>query len=162
MTAVQGRLTALENASKGVVVTAWQSYTPAMTAWVTGTTIGNQTTTGKYRRVGDSVEVRIYTVFSAAPNSGTTLYLWSLPPGLTIDFAKTAAGGPGELLGYGEASLNSATTVIGVYARTASAVSLFDIGNPYYVNDNSPYAFAANSDLIFDFTFPVVGWSATQ
>jgi hypothetical protein len=160
---VQTRLVALESGSKGVVVTAWQSYSPTMTSNTNGATIGNQTTTGKWRRVGDSVEGFIYTRFSAAPNSGATMYQWSLPNGLTIDFSKTASGGTGgDSLGTGAIGQAEANANATVFGRSATTVALAITANPYFVNDTAPFALAANSAIYLSFTVPVVGWAATQ
>ena len=79
-----------EWAGKGIVpmlaednLSEWQSYTP------TGTFTTNTTYTGKWRRVGDSMEVMFRLAFAGAPNSVTSTV--EIPSGYTIDTSKLLA-----------------------------------------------------------------------
>ena len=65
---------------QGAVVGEWQSYTPV------GTWTSNTDYTGKYRRVGDSIDIIASVNLTGAPNN-TALYV-SLPTGLTPDTSK--------------------------------------------------------------------------
>jgi hypothetical protein len=163
--AIQSDIQSLLNGSKGVVVTVWQNYIPVMTALGgpnAGSAIPNEVCTGRYRRVGDTLDVSIYCPFTAPPNSGATMYQWSLPSGLSVDYTKTAAPGTGEVLGMGAAGLNEANMVLSVFARSPTTVACAITGNPYFVNDTSPYAFTSKSEVQLRFTVPIVGWTVTQ
>ena len=65
----------------GAPVTDWVSYTP------TGSWTTNTTYTGKWRRVGDSIQVQAKITLSGAPNAATQLQI-GIPSGLTIDTTK--------------------------------------------------------------------------
>jgi len=85
----------------------WTSYTVAVTAGttpVTTTVDGAATSTGYYRRVGDTLEVMIDTVFPACSAAGQLE--WSLPTGLTPDAGKL----PGAYTVVGSAIVINATT----------------------------------------------------
>lgn len=69
-------------------LTEWATYSPTLKGSSNGSTFTNQTTTGMYRRVGDTIEFEIRTSFSGAPGVGTGVFLWTLPTGLTIDTTK--------------------------------------------------------------------------
>ncbi len=82
------------NAANCAVFTDWQSYSPV----VTGVTASQHTTTGKWRRVGDSMEIRIQTVLTSTVISSGG-WLWSLPNGYSTDVSKLNSNGGG--LGHG-------------------------------------------------------------
>jgi hypothetical protein len=119
------------------------------------------TSTGRYRRVGDSAEVIIQTKFSSTPSTGASWYHWTLPAGLVIDTAKQTTGGP--TIGAGAASGTSVNqqTDLNIYVRTSSTVSAGGTGF-WYVNDSTPLTFAANFQFDLYFTVPIVGWTTTQ
>ena len=145
-------------AAKGDVpiVTAWQAYTPVLTR-DGGTAVNNVACTGRYRRVGDSVEVAISTVFSGVPTTGGSWYQWSLPNDVSVE--ATTAGVIGS--GIAEKGVGN-NVVLSVYLRSAKGVSLTANGaGVYYVNDTVPFAMDATSSLSFAFTVPIVGWTAT-
>jgi hypothetical protein len=158
---VQSRLVALETGAKGAAVTAWQSYTPTMEG-STGTAVAAAISTGKYRRVGDSVEVVIKTVFQSAPSGNGQFYQWPIPAGLAIDAAKSN-GAPGSAeVGEGLSSGNTNQNVLlEVYVRTSTTVAA-QANNVWYVGDSAPFAWAANFEIDLRFSVPIVGWNATQ
>lgn len=99
-------------------LTEWVSYTPIITAeTVNPTPADDHTLTGRWRRVGDSMEVAIAynhdNVVGAA--SGTGSYFFSLPPGYNIDGSKLAFntvdsfGDTGSIVG-GNAFVQSGST----------------------------------------------------
>jgi hypothetical protein len=87
------RTTALE----GTAAQAWQSYPVQLVEREAphATISGVVKNVGFYRRVGDTIEVRIYTEFNAAPAGGNYL-AWTLPAGLSFDTTKL----PANSLGY--------------------------------------------------------------
>lgn len=147
--------------SKVPVITEWQSYTPQLTTWE-GNPVTGHTSTGYYRRVGDSIEVRTVSTFTAEPNSGTKKW-WqcSIPEGLTID---TKAGALGEtIVGGGAAQRRDQNFVLATYVRSSTGVSAVPNGTAsVYINDHNPIDFSNEAYLSFDFTVPIVGWTATQ
>lgn len=63
-----------------VEMSDWTSFT------VTSSHIANTTTTGKWRRVGDSMEIQFFNAYSGAPTSAALTF--DIPTGYTIDTAK--------------------------------------------------------------------------
>jgi hypothetical protein len=57
------------------IVTEWTSYVPTLTAESSGA-VGSQTTKGEWRRVGDTLEVRILTVLMGTPTGATCTDHW--------------------------------------------------------------------------------------
>jgi hypothetical protein len=161
-----GRVTSLHDAATAdglvagtAVITEWQSYMPTLNARVSGAVVANQSSKGMWRRVGDTVEVRIDTVFSAAPSGGGTcpdFWVWSLPAGLTPDTAKqagVAGSGTAYLPGSRNAKLHPFSFGGGVAAEGDADC---------YVNSMSPFAFGPNSAVSLAAAIPIAGWTATQ
>lgn len=139
--------------------TDWVSFTPTG-AWNTNTTY-----TGKWRRVGDQMEIGYHVATSGAPNAASLTL--NLPSGYTIDTAKLAAGttasskidaeGLANVSGSGNYqvyAIYSSTTAINL--RWNSATS--DGGQ---VNATSPGTWGASSDLQLFARVPIVGWSSS-
>jgi hypothetical protein len=147
------------------IVTNWQSYTPVFSR-DGGTEVAPTDTTkrGRYRRVGDSIEVRILTTFGAAPNSSATWWQWSLPSGISIDLAKLPLSAAGGVVGHGMTGQGIGNNIaLAVYARSATTISATANGaGSYYINDTVPFAWGAGGSIDMSFTIPVAGWTATQ
>lgn len=163
---LNGRVTALEEAAAPPTITAWQNYTPSLMT-NGNVAIAAATSAGSWRRVGDSIEVRIRTVFGGPPQSGATWWHWSLPTGLTIDDTKLGSGTPSSTAGY----LGGGFTVqgigsniaLGIYRRTATTVSASANGaGTYYINDNVPFAWATGGEMNIQFTVPIEGWETNN
>jgi hypothetical protein len=164
---LENRIAAVETtldqkASKSALpmVTDWVAYTPAMTT-ESGKSVANQTTRAFYRRVGDSLEVRTFTAFSAAPKSNAVTWTWSLPDGLKVDVVRAGALAT-YCLGAGLAQGANENFVVGVYAFDTSRVSAVPGGNPsYHIADQTPFAFDTESSISLVFTVPIESWHAT-
>ncbi len=76
-------------------ITDWEPFTP------TGSWVSNTTYSGKYRRVGENLEVSYQWVLSGAPTSATLTL--NLPAGFTIDTNKLAGSVVDLILGRGVA-----------------------------------------------------------
>lgn len=150
------------NLAYGTVVTDWETYTPTITGWDQ-----NNSATGEYRRVGDSIEVRFKITVTGDPDSSTgNSVKVSLPSGLSIDTAKLPAT---TYMPLGIASLNDitnnsfgagmmyydSTTAIRVnYLRSST---IFDYPG---VTDADPFTWA-NGDFVYgEFSVPIQGWSS--
>jgi hypothetical protein len=156
----------------GPVVTDWVNYTPTVTT--SSGSVTNATHTGRWRRVGDSIEVRVTTQFSAASAAFTNI-LYSLPSGLSFDTSKFAG---------------TTETQIGVSRCLDSGILMYAVGNSVYVDStrfrpqvsvSAPSSSPVTSTVVtntYPFTFgatgtqdtieteimaPIQGWSsATQ
>ena len=148
------------NATFSTPVTDWVSYAPTG-AWTTNTTY-----TGRWRRVGDSMEVQArVTVAGGAPGSGNLTV--TLPSGYSIDTAKilgtvqySVAMGTGQIIDSGsgahviQPSYNNATSVGLLYQSALS-------GGQSVVTPTAPITFASGDTVEVTFRVPIVGWSSS-
>lgn len=139
-------------------ITSWQSYTPT----VSNLGAGSSTTTGKWRRVGDSAEIEIKLTKDATPGSGASVVYYSLPSVVVVDRNKTAN--------------SSATSTVGVAytydVETTSqqdshavALRVSDNNQVCVINNGGTDCFhgadyRANSSASLNFKVPVVGWQS--
>ncbi len=100
----------------------WVAYTPTITGTVSNPSLGTNTLTAYYRRVGDSIEVKFSLAQTVAGTGGSGDYLISLPPGFVADTTKVAVS----------------TNTIAVGATV--------LGNGWISNSTST---AASSDMVF-------------
>jgi hypothetical protein len=147
----------------GSIITDWQSYTP------TGAFTTNSTYTGRWRRVGDSMEVQGRVDFSGSPNA--TTFNFNLPTGYTIDKTKTLTSTQGDgVFGHFAAQVSASGNAdigIVVYDTTTSirAKGLqAGSGNNHnweYVTDTVPLAYTAGRSLVVEFFVPILGWASS-
>jgi len=142
-----------QNVTFSTPVTDWISYTP--TGGFTNTTYS-----GRYRRVGDSMEVQAFMALTGTPTGAFNV---SIPAGFTIDTAKITNGGTSNVYGI----VIGADT--GVNNYTGSAVAL-DSTTVRVIADGSgtslwsttiPFTWGNTDNASFRFTVPIVGWSAS-
>jgi hypothetical protein len=151
---------------QGAVVEEWKSFTP--TGAFSG---GNVTYTGKYRRVGDSMEVVAQVIMSGAPtDAGDGLF--DLPSGFTIDTSKL----PGTLTTVESQVVGKATafdvgnesyplnvvyaspTEVGLRSLDASTSSLTG-GN--LVSATVPFTFGSPDTIEYSFNVPIAEWAGS-
>lgn len=137
------------------IITDWQSYTP------TGLWVSNTTYTGKWRRVGDTMEVQFDATLSGAPTADA--FTVDIPSGHLIDLSKIVGLNDQASNGSGFASqagvrrfpivarLNNQTQVRWVSAETTGAATSS-------VDEDSPFTFAAGDNVTGAFSVPIVGW----
>lgn len=149
-------------ASVGTVITPWEDWTP------TGSISGNTTYTGKRRRVGDMLEVKVHIAYSAAPTTLTAGILINLPSGLTIDTNKlvttqayTTVPGIGTHTDIGVANHN----VVFAYDTTTSvrALAVYTGTTPNQtqiqdISKTSPFTIGSGDMTDLFFTVPITGW----
>lgn len=140
----------------GLVGDDWKSFTP------TGTWTTNTSYNGKYRRIGDSVEVSVQVTVSGAPNS-TNLYV-NLPTGMTIDSSKVnavtqlqVAIGSASVLDDGN-QLYSGSVII--QSSTTVEVSGSWAGNAGRVDQATPFTFGSGDQVNITYIVPILGWSS--
>jgi len=145
----------------GSMVTDWKNFTP------TGTWTTNTTYTGKYRIVGDIMEMRVRALCSGAPTAANLAV--NLPSGFSIDTSKLVetTAGVGSL-GYGSA-LNAGTSFHGLLVNysnpTLVSVYVGATGGTYISNANVsntiPFTFGAADAVDIVCSFPLLGFGAT-
>lgn len=139
----------------GSPVTDWVSFTPTG-AWSTNTTY-----TGKWRRVGDSMEIRVDVSLAGAPTSAS--FTVNLPSGYSIDTTKVNSTGAGRENFGAAVALDSGTTQhVGIVTYN-SATNIYvlgenDGGNPW--TQAVPFTFGASDSLSLNFKVPIAGWGS--
>ncbi|MEZ0208594.1 MAG: hypothetical protein ACAH17_00250, partial [Candidatus Paceibacterota bacterium] len=146
----------------GAFISDWQSFTPTG-AWSTNTTY-----TGKWRRVGEMMEVIARVATSGAPTSANLTV--NLPTGYTIDTTKINSTASGRDI-FGSAAIDDTGTAIyagfiGYSSTTAVRVFVGDAGSTYLgessVTQAAPMTFGSGDAVDLKFSVPIVGWGTSQ
>jgi hypothetical protein len=138
----------------GLAGSDWQSYTPTG-GWNTNTTY-----TGRWRRVGDSMEIYATVSLSGAPNAAYAAI--DLPSGYSIDTAKLSD--PSTLLAQSLGSWvgfdGSANRAGGITFKSATSVYLVSDGAGDLVSATVPATWASGDRIGVSFKVPIAGWSS--
>jgi hypothetical protein len=141
----------------GTPITDWTSYTP------TGSWSTNTTYTGRWRRVGDTLQSQVTIATSGAPTAAD-LTINYMPSGLSLDTTKISFTGGFAPLGYGTI-VDSGTrvyNVMGSYNGGSSAyVSHTESGNTGLINRTNPMTWASGDQVSIFFQVPITGWSSS-
>ncbi len=141
------------------VITDWTSFTP------TGTWTSNTTYTGRWRRVGDTLQVEYGITLTGAPNA-TGLNL-NLPSGLVIDTSKLATTAAFSHHGYGAAQTGGSTisySLVPYYINTTSFGTAYQssvtTAAQSGITATAPVTWASGNVLQFYLQVPIVGWTS--
>lgn len=152
-----------ESLIRGAIETEWRSFTP------TGSWVTNTTYSGYWRRVGDTMQGRIFWSLAGAPNSANLTV--DLPSGYSIDTAKLPNSNTRNIFGHGQVSQDSTGfryKAAPVYNNTTS----FQVR--YFVDDSTgirqagavsqaaPVTWANNDNGEVYFEVPIAGWSSSS
>lgn len=152
----------------GTPISDWQSYT--LTIGSTGTVPTKGTVSidaARYRRIGDSLEIRYQYKQTSAGASGTGNYLFPIPSGFSIDTSKvTASTSDNTVPAVGHLSVQATTEGLGV-----GAIQAYDSTRLWAYAITSANSFqvgATNFNLgqasvLYSFTaiVPILGWSSS-
>lgn len=146
----------------GPMITDWVDFTP------TGSWTTNTTYEGKYRRIGDSAEIKYRVALSGAPNA-SVLFV-DMPPGLSADSTKILTSeSDRSVLGVGsinnEGIFNFHSTIRFDISNAQFLVSfLSEDGNGYSqlssVTNTLPFTFGNTDDIEFTVKVPIAGWQS--
>ena len=157
-TDLNGNFTALQGSVP--VVTAWQSYTPSL-ATADGAAITNGVVTGKYRRVGDTMEFSISVSFPNGPSGSPSVEQWlvTVPSGLQLDTSRISNMG---VVGVGGGYTGGA--IIGLSASLVGGKLGFGVfGQQGSLGTSFPSSgFIAGGSFEVHGAVPIVGWTVTQ
>jgi len=147
-------------ASFGCPVTDWQSYTPTIST--PSGSVTNYSSSAKYRRVGDSMEINGIITFSSTSAAFTGIVV-SVPSGFTIDSNKSISFryGSGTVLDAGVALyplevIQNTTTTVTLYIENVAGT----YGTDNNITNTVPITFNTNDSISFIFTVPITGWSS--
>jgi hypothetical protein len=139
-------------------LTAWQGYTP------TGN-FSNTTYSGKWRQVGESIEIQVKGVLVGVPTGDISV---GLPNGYVIDTTKLASSLPITHLGTGHAfdlSTNAHYELQIGYNTSTAFYATYNTGTSGQVSAVSPslpYIWASGDSFDLTVKFPVVGLTASS
>jgi hypothetical protein len=137
---------------RGAVITPWQTYAPTITGF-NGTS--HTDTTGRWRRIGDSIEIEIYHQVTGAGSGGSAVN-YSLPSGLSIDSTKHTNGGTvGSAETYnieGASAFHPAGLII-----SGNTLAVLDTGGSGFYTGAM---FGVGAQARLHAMVPVVGWSS--
>lgn len=159
-TAIAGLQAAVVNVP---VITAWTTF-PVKATLTSGATT-DAPDPGAWRRVGDSIEVRIIFV-AALPNSSGELVTFNLPPGIVVDHSKIPRNG--GVVGAGEVGAGPSQTLAGViYAKDAPNTLRLEVTGTgqsgYNVTTSNPFPANTGSwNATLNATLPVSGWTTSS
>jgi hypothetical protein len=154
--------------AQGTPVTDWQSYTPTWSSSGTQPVVGNGSVSGKWRRVGDTMEISAGISAGSTTTFGTGNYLISIPSGYSIDTSKLTNGAStaeplgtasildGGTLQYAGNVQYSTTTTVSVNAFNSASTYASLAG----VNASAPISFGDTDGFTVIFRVPVTGWSS--
>jgi hypothetical protein len=142
--------------ARGSVVTDWKAYTPSTSAT-------NTTYTAKWRRVGDSMEVRVRFEWTGTPSAWNAI---AIPTGYVIDASKISS--PAQYksaLGYGMINNNSAAAqpLWVTYYDTTQVSIVYEAATTNQigpVTTSTPYTLDNGDTCEVFFMVPIAGWSS--
>jgi hypothetical protein len=144
-------------------MTDWKAYTPTLKGQSNGLAYSNTTTVGKYRRVGDSLEVQLTSSFSGTPTTGTGNFIWDIPSGLSVDTAKLSDTnkykntlGTMHILDSG---LNTRVGVSTYDGASGSITASAELGTAN-LSPIVPITFTTSDSIALSFSVPIQGWSS--
>jgi hypothetical protein len=153
---------------QGAVVGEWTSYTPAWTASTTNPSLGNGILSGRYRRVGDTLQYHIHLTMGSTTTFGTNTWRFGLPTGLSVDFTKIGTAGNdtgnhGSGIAYRQ-STGTFKTIMGRVESGNPTVITAAIGESttnLFITSAFPWTWATNDALNFTGSVPIAQWAGS-
>lgn len=147
---------------QGAAISDWQSYTPT---WTTSSnpqpSIGNGSINGKYRRVGDSIEISIGLVAGTTTTFGNGTFLFGYPPGVTFDSTKLESISTIPICGVAQGNAGANTQIGSLEANpTYFTIRLALNSGQAQWGTLYPTTWANGNRLTIFGTIPVVGLSS--
>lgn len=137
------RLRASDLADLTAAAAAWTTYSPAWTAAGTPVVLGTGTCTGTYRRVGQTVDVKVVLTMGSTTTFGTSFYRFSLPvaPKLDSIIPVYADDNSASVRWSGQARIIAATT-------TGDNMRMVVTAGGAGITNTSPFTWAQSDVLI--------------
>ena len=129
----------------------WTTYTPTITGMAGGFSIGNASLTGKYRRVGDSMELNISLTWGSTSVIGTGNFGFTIPSGYTATFTQS-------LFGNATAWHISTGYYGSVFPQSTTSLGALFVNNQ--AGQNQPFIWATGDTLYIHATIPIDQYSA--
>lgn len=151
----------------GAIVTPWQSYTLEIRGETSNPSKGGTISydNAQWRRVGDSMEIMYSYRQGLAGSGGTGEYLFSLPPGFTIDTSRIENDGTefSGVVGVSGASGDSGASTGHAVVGDSTGIKIVTMTNgiaPQTIG--SAHQPLNNNTQLYSFraVVPIVGWSS--
>ena len=142
---------------QGAVVGEWTSFTPVTFGATTYSSL-----TGRYRRVGDSAQIRI----SATINVASGTYWFDMPTSIgTIDTTKVRNGNYQDQYGVATYYNSPSVNYAGIVQKTNVANRVRIVGpnggNEWSQSTNVPTTPASGHGMELEFTVPIAEWAGS-
>jgi hypothetical protein len=149
----------------GSPVTDWQTYSLAITATTTNPTKGTTLIRdiARWRRVGDSMEINYSFYQVTLGTAGSGIYLFSLPPGYSIDINKLIPVGDQNQAHCGSASGFDSAAKSGFvfpYNATNLGIAIGNSGTDPIMCSSTYNSLATALTYNFSAKVPILGWSS--
>lgn len=144
--------------AQGAVVGPWTTYSPT----ATNITVGNGSYTGKYRRVGDTMELAIDLLWGSTTSASGTME-FEIPSGFTIDTSAIPnATQSNTVLGVAEGFDSGANRYTGdVMYRDTNAVGIVSHNSGGVWNATTPFTWATSDQASLIFRVPIAEWAGS-
>jgi hypothetical protein len=146
--------------------TPWKSYVPVIAATTTAPTKGSGfTLSGRWRQLGDTLEVRIEYQHDNAGAAGNGEYLFSLPPGYVVDSNKITIDSTLRTGICGTAASGTSSGNVGwckPYTSTQLAIVSCDADTPAFLGSARNGMNNGNATYVLHAFVPVRGRTATR
>jgi hypothetical protein len=137
---------------QGVPVTDWQAFTP-----VWGGMANLSLSGGKWRRIGDTMQIMAHARFSGAATGALSI---DLPAGYSIDNTKTSRGSY-QRLGFAMAHSSANVKYTGGLEQSNTTNTFVFAGpNTAPWAQTVPFTWANSDELYFFLEVPILGWSS--
>lgn len=154
------------------IITCWQSYTPTWTASTSNPTLGTGALSGKWRRVGDSMELKIHLNTNGVTGLGSGNWLFSLPDDpdssptapYEVDQNKVITDSSSDAyLGVAhmrDADLSTYYTFSSVINDPLNSSNILLKGSTGTVTPSFPFTWSGseNDTLVIKATIPILNW----
>jgi len=157
------------NVGSTQLISEWTSYSLTVGATTTAPTKGTTSVDqARWRRVGDSMEIRYQYKQTGAGSAGSGIYKFPLPSGYSIDTSKVSAsaGSDNATPAVGEAAIYCTDVSPGsgvVQAFDSTNLWLFAVNETTSINVGSTNCGLDNATVQLGFTavVPIQGWAAS-
>lgn len=147
--------------SRRTIVTSWNTYIPIFNTTNGDGSAGDAVLVGKWRRLGDSVEIVIRFSWQSTTSGGTGEFILSIPPGMTINASKLVETFPSEIFGS-TSYLDNSTAA----SRTSGSIKAHNSTNMKAVPEGfttttatTPFTWATSDLWVINAILPIVEFS---
>ena len=154
----------------GAPITDWVAFTPTVKGVTTDPNLGTgPSLAGRYRRIGDSMEVAIQITLGTTPSAGSGLYYFPLPTDAKVDTTKCLTTSAAGRSAYGIASMAltggasyQQCRVQGYLNGSELVIGIIDSSGVFLGSGTASFNMGSASNRYgLRFIVPIQGWSST-